>query len=305
MRVEMRTHRPLGDLATRQHGVVSRGQLLELGYSEAAIGRAMAAGRLHRIHRGVYAVGHARLSKHGRSLAAVLACGRGAVTSHFSAGWLWGLFPECPILPEVTVPGRGHTRAGIRIHFAPALSREDRAVREGIPATSLARTLLDLAARIPSRRLERAIERSEQLRVFDLGEIDDLLTRTTRHPGAKRLRRTLAAYRDPAFTRSGLERAFLDLVRRAGLPRPAMNTFVAGYEIDAYWERERFAVELDGYATHGTRAAFERDRIRQEDLKLAGIEMTRLTASRIDREPEAVVQRLTALLAARRREQAG
>lgn len=305
MRDKLRTHQPGAALASRQHGVVSTRQLQELGYSRNAISRQASVGRLHPIHRGVYAVGHTRLSAHGRCLAAVLACGRGALLSHSSAAWLWGLVPTCAILIEVSVPTRGHSRSPFRVHHAPALSKEDRVIREGIPVTALPRTLLDLAATIPDRRLERTIERSEQLGLFDLREIDALLERAGGHLGAGRLRRALAAYRDPAFTRSGLERRFLALVRKAGLPRPAMNTFVAGYEIDAYWEPERFAVELDGYATHGTRAAFERDRVRQEDLKLTGIEMVRLTAGRIDREPEVVVQRLTALLAVRRQERGG
>jgi hypothetical protein len=134
--------------------------------------------------------------------------------------------------------------------------------------------------------LERMLERSEELQLFDLGQIETLLSRVTHHRGSARLRAALAIYRaEPAFTRSRLERRFLRLVGAAGLPAPSMNFDVAGFELDAYWERERFAVELDVYQTHGSRTAFERDRLRQEDLKLIGVEMTRVTGPRLDREP--------------------
>jgi very-short-patch-repair endonuclease len=179
------------------------------------------------------------------------------------------------------------------------LTDEDRTLREGIPVTALPRTLLDLASIAP-RRLERAIEHTEQLGLFDLQPVESLLARCAGHPGAGRLRHALDAYRGPTFTRSELERRFLRLVREAGLPRPSVNTFVAGYELDAYWPLERFAVELDGYEFHKTRAAFEHDRIRQEELKLAGIEMVRVTDRRIADDPEGVARRLKTLLAQRR-----
>jgi len=132
--------------------------------------------------------------------------------------------------------------------------------------------------------------------------VDALLARTVGHPGHGTLRRALDDYREPVFTRSELERRFLELAREAGLPTPAVNSFVAGHEIDMYWEQERFAVELDGYESHGTRHAFERDRLRQEELKLAGIEMIQLTARRVEREPATVVNRLATLLRRRRNE---
>jgi very-short-patch-repair endonuclease len=154
-----------------------------------------------------------------------------------------------------------------------------------------------------SHRLERVLERSEELRLFDLAAVDELLARVPHHPGARRLRGALDLYRDdPTFTRSGLERRFLALVQAAGLPRPSTNVNVGGFELDVYWEAECFAVELDVYETHGTHAAFERDRLRQEDLKLAGVEMTRITGRRLDREPSRVIERLGLLLARRRRE---
>lgn len=220
--------------------------------------------------------------------------------SHSSAAWLWGAGRTCPLPVEVTVPRGGRRRSAIRVHQAAALGNEDRAVVAHTPVTSVPRTLLDLAATIPPGPLQRAIERSEQLELFDLRHVDSLLSRNPGHPGADRLRRALKLYREPAFTRSALERQFLALVRRAGLPRPAVNVFVEGFELDMYWEDERFAVELDGYEYHRTRAAFERDRLRHEELKLAGIEMIRLTARRLDHEPDVVVKRLATLLDRRR-----
>lgn len=260
---------------------------------------AAAAGRLHRLHRGVYAVGHRRLDWHGRCLAAVLACAP-AYASHSSAGWIWGLLRYAPERIDVTAPTRRHPKTAIRLHYAP-LDPRDCAEREGIPVTSLARTLLDLAATLPPRRLDRVLERSEELRLFDLTAVDELLARVTHHPGITPLRAALALYRpSPAFTRSGVEERFLGLVEAAGLPTPAMNCNVAGLELDAYWEEERFAVELDVFETHGTRAAFARDRLRQEDLLLARVEVDRITGDRLEREPQKVMERLGRLLAQRR-----
>jgi len=155
---------------------------------------------------------------------------------------------------------------------------------------------------LPADRLRRAIERSEELRLFDLGPVDSLLARAGGHPGTGRLRRALALYRPPAFTRSELERRFLELVQKAGLPAPSTGFNELGYELDVYWRAERFAVELDVYETHGSREAFESDRLRQENLKLSGIEMIRVTGPRLDREPAEVIERVALLLKGRRRE---
>jgi very-short-patch-repair endonuclease len=175
--------------------------------------------------------------------------------------------------------------------------------RDNIPVTGLPRTVLDLAGILSAPSLERVLERAEERRLFDLGPLEEIVGRVGKHPGAGKLRRALAIYRpDPAVIRSRLERRFRELVRTAGLPAPATNFSVGGYELDAYWQDERFAVELDVFATHGSRAAFERDRLRQEDLKLIGVEMIRVTGPRLDREPERVIERLRALLAQRRGE---
>jgi hypothetical protein len=158
---------------------------------------------------------------------------------------------------------------------------------------------------LSTERLQRAIERCEELQMLDLRPVDLLLARTAGHPGAGRLRRALALYRPPPFTRSELERRFVDLAKEAGLPRPSTGFNFAGHELDVYWEHERFVVELDVFATHGGREAFERDRVRQEELKLAGVEMIRVTGLRLDREPAAVIGRVGTLLKRRRRELGG
>jgi predicted transcriptional regulator of viral defense system len=288
-------------LAGRQYGVVSARQMRALGYSEEQISGAAGSGRLLRIHRGVYAVGHRRIGWHGHCLAAVLASAP-ALASHASAGKLWGLLRYEPGSFDVTAPTRRHAKPDVRVHFA-RLTVRDEAVVDAIPATSVSRTILDLASTLSPARLGKVVERADELRLFDLAAVDELLGRVTRHRGITRLRSVLALYRDePLFTRSELERRFRAAVVGAGLPAPSMNFNVAGFEIDAYWGLERFGVELDAYATHGGRAAFERDRVRQEELKLAGVEIVRITAKRFDSDPATVVERVAALLERRRRE---
>jgi predicted transcriptional regulator of viral defense system len=292
----MRSHARLADLAQAQYGVVSFQQLRRLGFSKGAINRSSEANRLLRVHQGVYAVGHIELSDHGRCMAAVLACGPRAALSHESAAWLWGFLPTCRIEPEVSVPSAGRLRTGIKAHRVAPFALSELGEFERVPVTSPARTLLDLAAANRRRRLQRAIEKAKRLDRLDLREIDELLHRRRGAAGTKLLREGVEIYRDPAFSRSRAELLFLDLVKRAGLSRPALNIFVAGHEIDAYWEAERFAVEVDGWDTHRTREAFEADPLRQENLKLAGIDSIRVTARRIEREPEAVGQRIRRLL---------
>jgi hypothetical protein len=169
-------------------------------------------------------------------------------------------------------------------------------LRDGIQVTSLPRTLLDVAASVRFDRLERMVERSEERGHFDLRAVEELLERTIGHHGHGRLRRAISVHRPSSFTRSGLEKRFLELTVAAGLPQPRMNFFEAGYELDAYWPEFRFAVELDVFETHGSRGAFERDRRRQENLLLAGIVMTRVTGLRLDREPDEVIRRVGRLL---------
>jgi hypothetical protein len=245
-------------------------------------------------------VGHTNVSLHGQCLAAVLAGGPNALLSHVSAGWLWDLTKTSPLPASVSAPGYRKPRPPLRLHEARSLSAQDQALREGIPVTALPRTLLDLAATVRFEWLEKMVERSEDLELFDLRAVEDLLGRTIGHHGHGRLRRAIALYKPSSFTRSGLEKRFLKLCLEAGLPQPRTNFVVHGLELDCYWPECRFAVELDVFETHGTRAAFERDRKRQEDLLLHGIAMTRVTGPRLEREPREVVARIRRLLEQRR-----
>jgi predicted transcriptional regulator of viral defense system len=299
MRNETRSHRALAELAGRQHGIVSTPQLFELGYSRAAVSRGVAAGRLHPIHKCAYALGHAALSRQGICFAAILAAGDGALLSHRSAAWLWGLTARWQPVVEVTAASPRHTRSKIRLHSAKALTLDDVSLFDGIPTTAVPRTLLDFAA-VDPWYLGPALNNAKRLGLLDLIAIDALVKRSRGFRGVARLREALLLHRPRAFTRSGLEQQFLRLVQSAGLPRPSMNLFIEGYELDAYWEAERFAVELDTYDYHGDPNSFEMDRLRQEDLKLAGIEMTRITGVRMDREPRAIATRLRQLLTQRR-----
>jgi very-short-patch-repair endonuclease len=301
----------VADLATQQHGVVSARQLLALGFAERTIHEWDAAGRLLRLHQGVYAVGHRRLTWHSHCWAGILGAEANevnevvwpAVASHGSAAYLWGIYRYAPARIDVTAPIRRRAKRAFRVHFSSILGEEDRTERSGIPVTSPPRTLLDLAIRARPEQLDRHLERAEELDLLDVAAIAALLDRAGGHRGRGRFRRALALYQpDPAFTRSRFEKLFRRRVRAAGLPAPSMNFNVGGYELDAYWPELRFAVELDLFETHGSRAAFERDRVRQEELKLLGIEMIRVTRPRLQREPEAVIRNLAALLERRRRE---
>jgi very-short-patch-repair endonuclease len=295
-------HRALAEMAERQHGVVSIRQLTgPLGYSQAAVARAAASGRLHRLYTGVYAVGHVNLSVHGRCLAAVLAGGPNAMLSHLSAAWLLGIAPSSPTSVHITGPVRRRARLPLRIHHSQILEPADRAVVDGIPVTALPRTLLDVAA-TARRRLPSLLDCAERHGLFDLVAVDALLARAGGHHGVKALENAIRLYRPPETTFSELERRFLAAVREADLPSPSANLTVDGYTLDVYWPDLRFAVELDVYETHGSHASFESDRLRHEDLKLHGVEMIRITGSRFDADPGAVIDRLRRHLDRRCRE---
>lgn len=247
-------------------------------------------------------MGHTNLSPQGRCLAAVLASGPQSLLSHYSAGWLLGLIPTRPIPVHVTTPVPRKRRDSVRIHHSRTLIDADRALEQGIPVTSVARTALDLAAVVRFRTLRRLIRRSEELEVFDLADFRSVLARNRGHRGASSLERAIDIYEPPRLTRSELERELLALLQSAGLPTPSTAFNVAGYELDLCWPELRFAVELDVYATHGGHESFEEDRRRDEDLKLAGVELTRVTGHRFERESQQVVERIRRLLDQRRQQ---
>jgi hypothetical protein len=291
-----RTER-LADLAARQHGVVSIRQLEELiGVPRRAVVRAEAAGRLHRLHHGVYAVGHTNLSLQGRCLAAVLGCGPEALLSHWSAAWLWGLGVNSPVPLHGTSPSPRSRRSHIHVHRARNLAEKDRGLREGIPVTSVARTLLDMAPLVDATRLARFLERAEKAKLLEVGTVDSVVGRNCGHRGARRLERAVAIYRPAPWGRSEFERRFVAAVLAAGLPQPAMGWNEIGLELDVYWPEARFGVELDSWETHGTRGAFERDHERDEKLALAEIETIRVTEARFRDRPAAVMEAVATLL---------
>jgi Transcriptional regulator, AbiEi antitoxin/Protein of unknown function (DUF559) len=292
-------------LAERQHGVVSLPQLQSLGLGKAAVSRRTQAGRLTRIHRGVYAVGHGRLTGQGRWMAAVLAYGDGAVLSHRSAAALHGIRPTSRRNIDVTVPSpSARPRPGIDVHRSATLTPADVTVVDGIPCTSVARTLLDLGEVVDERGVEKAVDQADVLRLFDLRAVEEVLSRADGRRGAPVLRRVLAEYDGPTLTDEELEERFFAICRESGLPKPAVNVWITlddgiAYKADFLWRGEGLIVETDGWASHGTRRAFEHDRRRDRRLRLAGWEVVRFTWRDVEREPEETTKFLTALWHAR------
>jgi predicted transcriptional regulator of viral defense system len=218
----------LVELAGRQWGVVSLAQLRGLGLSDDTVQRRARLGRLRRVHRGVYAVGGAVLPREGRWLAAVLACGPGAALSHVSAAVHWNLLSYEPPRPEVTAPASRRGAPGIRLHRSHSLDAQDTTDHQGIPTTTVARTLLDLAAHVPSHHLERALAQAERLQLYDHTAIHEVIQRANGHRGTKRLTDAIAA--DPQFTRGELEALMNRLARDYGLPKPECNTSVIAHD---------------------------------------------------------------------------
>jgi very-short-patch-repair endonuclease len=285
--------RLIAALAERQHGVVAVWQLIELGLSHDDIGYRAQTGRLHRIHRGVYAVGHRKLTRQGHRMAAVLAYGPDAVLSHRSAAAHWG-FGSAASKFDVTTPHSKRSRKTIRAHTA-RLHPEDRTTHDGIPITSVERTILDLAAQLNQTALAHLIEEAERKERFDLRALDRAIARRPRAPGVARLRAVLTAYRGPADTRSKLERNFQALIAKAGLPEPQFNVVVAGLTVDVYWPQWKLVVELDGEPYHNNPRAFEDDRIRDAMLQRHDIRVLRVTGDRLDHAPQAVLADVLAL----------
>jgi very-short-patch-repair endonuclease len=290
-------------LAARQHGVVARSQLLELGLSSAAIGRRVAAGWLRPLHRGVYRIGPLDGVRAGE-MAAVLAAGPSAMLSHTSALRAWKLIGAGPLRPfHVTLlGGQVRRRPGIVFHHARTLGDTERTVLDGVPITSPVRTLVDGAGMLGSRELAKAIASAERLSLVAPAELAELAERYRGRRGMTLLRTLIGADSDRAFTRSEAEERCLALIRRAGLPSPHTNVPVGPYELDFFWPDANVAVEVDGWAFHGTRSRFENDRRKDNWLRGRGIEVVRLTWRQITREPVAsAVQVGQALALARAR----
>ena len=283
--------------------MVSAVQLRAAGLTRSGVDVRVKGGRLHRVHRGGYAVGHARLTRRGRMWAAILACGgpEAAAISHRSAAALHDILTDNSAVVNVTTRRKSAPRRGLRAHRSDTL-RWDRDVvaKDGLPLTTVPRTLLDLATALTPYRLERACHRAEVLRLLDMAAVGELLAALPRHRGKARLARALATLEiaDPIVTRSELEERFLALVAGAGLPPPLVNATIAGFEVDFVWPEWRLIAETDGQAAHLTATAFETDRRRDAALQIAGYRVVRFTWRQVVDEPERIVATLRALLSA-------
>jgi very-short-patch-repair endonuclease len=288
-------------LAMRQGGAISRRQLLTCGLSARAVERRLDAGRLVLVHRGVYAVGGAWLGTRGRSFAALLSAGPDAVLSHRWAASMWGLLAEPAEDVELSVPrSTPHRRLDLVVHgtrFGPGDVRR----RDDLPLTSPARTLLDIAGLVDPSELEHAVREARVMRLVTVAHLRATVREARGRRGVAHLARAVSSD-DAAPTRSHLERVMVRLIRRARLPRPLVNQRIGAYEVDLLWPTHRVVVETDGWAAHGHRDAFERDRWRDSELQALGFVVLRFTWRQISDEPDVVVRRLARVLAARERD---
>jgi very-short-patch-repair endonuclease len=294
MRPQGRTvERELARIADRQHGVVTRAQLLDAGLTIAELKHRLAIGALLREHRGVYRVGHRAPSMEARYLAAVLACGRGAVLSGRAAAHLLGLLKGRPPKAEVT------TRTERRV--PRVVTRRERGAEGrdaiawcGIPVTTVATTLVDIAAVLDVDTLARACHEAGVRHGTTPAHVDAVLARRSNTKGAGKLRRIL--HGDVRVTLSGLERRFLDLMRGAGLPLPQTNRPAGGRRVDCRWPERRLTVELDSYRYHRSRHAWELDRRREREARRRGDEFRRYTRDDVFEDPRTVLAELRPLL---------
>lgn len=294
----LKIDRLIADLAARQHGVVARYQLLELGVLSDAIRRRVQAKRLVPIHPGVFAVGHSKLTRYGWWMAAVLACGPGAVLSHQSAAALHGLLGYAGSRVHISsVSQRGRNINRIRLHIVRNLDRADTTMLQGIPVTTIHRTLLDLAETVPPNRLRHAFEQAEKRELFDRNEMQRTVERNPGRHGLKTLLPLLqSSAGPPPDTRSPREDDFVDLCRDHGLPMPHTNVVIEGITVDARFPGTKLIVEIDAYGTHGSRSQFEEDRRRDTILQLAGYTVLRITDRRMLTEAILVVADIRAAL---------
>ncbi|HYH52804.1 MAG TPA: DUF559 domain-containing protein [Solirubrobacterales bacterium] len=288
-------------LAQRQYGVVGRQQLLALGVGEDAIQHRITTGRLHLLHKGAYAVGHRVVSRQGRWLAAVLASGAEAALSYHSAAALWMIRPNSRTSIDVTVPHRSRSSKLIQRHVS-IVPADERTVEEGIPATTVPRTIFDLAATEPVDVVENLLREAEHRHLWDRLSLPHLLERYPGRRGSRKVRAALERLEEESAgrKRSRLEERFAPFLRRNRLPLPRFNDWIGvgarRFQVDCHWPGTGQIVELDGWDGHSTRTAFREDRARDRRLRVAGYSVTRLTWNQLDDEPEAVAADLRALL---------
>ncbi len=287
--------RALWALARHQHWVVARRQLLDLGFSKHWIDHRIAIGRLHPLHRGVYAVGRPHVTPYGRWMAAVLACGPAAVLSHGSAAALWGIRPASSELEVSVVTGAKRRPVGISVHRRPALRPDEVTSHHGIPVTSPIRTLIDITLRLDREPLEAAINEADKLDLCDPEELRSALNDATGEPGVRALRAVLDR-RAFTLTDSELERRFLRIVRGLGLAKPETGARLNGFKVDFYWPELGLVIETDGLRYHRTPAQQARDRIRDQRHTAAGLTPLRFTRAQVKFEPTYVGDTLAAVV---------
>ncbi len=259
----------------------------------------LTTGALHLVYPSVFAVGHAHLDRMARRYAALLHVGDDSVLSHDSAAAIWGLTGELPRLQRVTVIRR-HVRHQplLQVHRVALLDTRDVRIRQGLPVTAPARTLIDLAAVADDDALEAAVAQARVRRLIDDGTLRDAMDRAPLRTGAARLRRLLQTPEGTVRTRSWLERRLLSVLRAAGLPPPQINAVIHGLEVDALWGAQRLILEADSWDFHGDRRSFENDRARDQRHVAQGYRVIRITYRQLEREPLAVVSRIAAALVA-------
>jgi very-short-patch-repair endonuclease len=285
-------------LAARQHGVISTSQLLQCGLTPAQVATRIRRCELHRLHRGVFAVGHTALPEFGLEHAALLAVGDRAALSHGSAGFIWRITDRSIGPVHVTVLGRTlRSRENLRIHRSDRLTPGDIRTREGLLLTSPACTIIDLAAISTPEEFQAALSEARFRRLIRDGELERALESAADRPGAGIVRAHLAREAGPQITESEAERRFLTLVRNAGLPSPRTQQRIEGYRVDAVWPDRRLIVELDGLTGHGHRSAFERDRRRDAILIAKGWRVIHFTWPQLHGQPLFVIATLSAALA--------
>jgi len=288
----------IAEVARRQGGAISRKQLMALGCNRAAIDYRVRIGRLHVIHRGVYAVGHVVLGIEGRRWAATLTYAPASALSHAAAGAAFAFRHSNAAVLDVTVAGTGHkVRPGIRLHRRKAILADEVTTLRGLPITTPARTLLDLAASgLRGRSLGTALDRAEQSGILDFADLAILLDRYAGRPGTPALREALGKYAG-GDARSALEEIIAELCADHGIPRPQENVVVLGEVRDFYWPEARLVVEADSYAWHRSPDAMADDRQRDVELTLAGIRTLRFTWSQATRRRAYVISALRSAFA--------
>jgi hypothetical protein len=281
-------------MASRAHGVVTRAELLSAGISAKEVRQRLGTGTLIAVFRGVYRVGHTAPSVEAWYLAAVLACGPGAVLSGRAAGYLWGLLRGPPPGPEVTAPTDRHVK-GVKTRRARRANREA-TIWRGIPITTPARTLVDLAAAVGAPRLARACHEAGVRHDTTPKQVEAVLVRYPNSPGAGKLR--AAMHGDVKVTLSTLEDAFLARLREEGLPLPVTNRPAGGRRVDCRWPELKLTVELDSYRYHHSRHSWEQDRRREREAYARGDGFRRYTYADVTEEPRLMLSELRALLQA-------